>query len=256
MAVAATAPTMPPNAPPSACRAVRASEMTWNDSTTRSCGEAACRSANGLEPSLLIIPIRACIGSDVSPLEVSRGSTISYPGSSSVPPTTDATSGWPGAMITVRQGTPATASSRSTTNFAVRVSIGRQNVMATPRWTQTSENPRRAAPPLQHRVPARAGRGRRRTVLLDGQRGRRRLERPTRTAHRRGIAPVIRSRCSPVTDRAPWNALGTKAPERGPAMWCPNCGFDFTPGIKRCPDCGADLVATAPDWLVERERSR
>ena len=245
MAVAATAPTMPPNAPPSACRAVRASEMTWNDSTTRSCGEAACRSANGLEPSLLIIPIPACIGSDVSPLEVLFG------------PTRDGRNQWlAGSDDAVRQGTPATASSRSTTNFAVRVSIGRQNVMATPRWTQTSENPRRAAPPLQHRVPARAGRGRRRTVLLDGQRGRRRLERPTRTARGRGIAPVIRSRCSPVTDRAPWNALGTKAPERGPAMWCPNCGFEFTRGIERCPDCGADLVATAPDWLVERERSR
>jgi len=25
-------------------------------------------------------------------------------------------------------------------------------------------------------------------------------------------------------------------------MFCPNCEYEYKPGIKRCPDCGAELV--------------
>jgi hypothetical protein len=38
-------------------------------------------------------------------------------------------------------------------------------------------------------------------------------------------------------------------------MFCPNCKYDYKPGIEKCPDCGADLVEKLeePKPTVEKE---
>lgn len=38
-------------------------------------------------------------------------------------------------------------------------------------------------------------------------------------------------------------------------MFCPNCKYEYNPGIKECPDCGADLVnkLDEPKLTVEKE---
>lgn len=35
--------------------------------------------------------------------------------------------------------------------------------------------------------------------------------------------------------------------------FCPNCRFEYLPGIKTCPDCGEDLVDELPDMRSELE---